>query len=273
MPSSSALPYSHTSFASALLCSATLLFRSHACSRPPRANEDTNPQRVQAIHFLSPSRNLVPLPHTSMALNMNLMHSPESKRYCASMVARIVLLMFATISLYICMLSDDSVASYRIANPGTVDIGVFKTTFTTLTITIDESLIAFLDDSVKTGWVCDGAKPLARGLEAFVVLSAISCAFSMLSAAPSRDVRLLNLSLVLGVAAGVFQTIAIALWVAFRHIKCTVMGTHQPRFPDGSDTYGIVLMSISLVVIIASVPLGVYSRAMHKAAYSYASIQ
>ena len=37
-----------------------------------------------------------------MALNM--LSSPESKKYCVSMIMRIVLLMFATISLYICML-------------------------------------------------------------------------------------------------------------------------------------------------------------------------
>ena len=211
-----------------------------------------------------------------MTLNMDMMRSPESKKYCVSMILRIVLLMFAAVSLYICMLSDDSVASYSIVNPGTVNIGVFKTTFTTqgaFSVTIDESLLAFLDESEKTGWVCDGAKPLARGMEAFVVMSAICCAFSMLSTVPSRNLRLLDVSLVLGVATSVFQIIAIALWVAFRHIKCTVGDTHQPRFPDGSDTYGIVLMAISLVFIIASVPLGVFSRAMHKEAFSYASIQ
>ena len=157
-----------------------------------------------------------------------------------------------------------------------MNIGVFKTESTMQGIvltTVEESLMAFLDDSEQTGWVCDGAKPLARAMEAFFVMSAVCCAFSMLSTAPSRDLRLLNLSLVLGVAASVFQTITIALWVAFRHIKCTVGGTPQPRFPDGSDTYGIVLMSISLVFIVASVPLGVFSRTMHKEAYSYVSIQ
>ena len=63
------------------------------------------------------------------------------------------------------------------------------------------------------------------------------------------------------------------MWVAFRHVQCTWGDTRQQLFPDGSDTYGIVLMSISLVFIVASVPLGVYARTAHKEAYSYVSIQ
>ena len=204
------------------------------------------------------------------------MSSPESKKYCVSLIVRIVLLLFATISLITCTRSDDSVASYNIVGP--VHVGVFTAEYTTgglLSLTLEESLMAFLDDSEKAGWVCDGAKPLARAMEAFAVLSTICCAFLLCFVVSTllRDLWLLDLSLVLGVATSVFQTITIALWVAFRHIKCTVGGTPQPRFPDGSDTYGIVLMSISLVFIVASVPLGVFSRTMHKEAFSYVSIQ
>ena len=207
---------------------------------------------------------------------MPLIQLSGSKHFCVSTVVRIFLLMVACVTINVCLMTNDSVASWDIINPGTVYIGVFKTelfTLGALPMMLDRSLLTFLDDSEKAGWVCDGAKPLAQAMEAFVVMSAVLCSLAMLSAVPFRDIRVLNASIALGVAASVVQVVAIALWVAFRHIKCTVGGTHQPRFPDGSDTYGIVLMSISLVFIVASVPLGVFSRTAHKEAFSYVSIQ
>ena len=207
---------------------------------------------------------------------MALYQLRESKHFCVSTVVRIVLLMFASISIIVCAATDDSVAQWDLS-PSTAYVGVFKTEISSQLTTLDQSLLGFLDDAKKNGVHCDAK--LAQAMQAFVVLSAVAVCLATLSAVPFRDMRLLNASIVLGVVASVFQSVAIALWVAFRHIECTWEGSDssppasQALFPDGSDTYGIVLMSISLVFIVASVPLGVYSRTAHKEAFSYVSIQ